>query len=349
MGKKSIISNKFQSVVQLIEDKEFKSLALASAERNLNPTLTYVKFILTDDKPNANKMRIPQEEFSNLIVSGMYMPLKMAAGEISEGHDETTPLGVIVHLKEDGDKIRGIAALWNNERPEDVKLIKERYASGKSLDLSWEIGHYGYEEEADGVQALTGCILLASTLVGIPAYMGRTIITEVEESSDKSKEEENVDELEKLQKEFDDLGTKFKTLEEEKKETDTKILELEATQLTSEVETELSELRLFKAEFEAEEQRVQKLQEIKDKFAEAGVNKDETFFKESEERLLSMADDMLDFFVSHVASEETTDEQEEMEEEEASEGKLPNLKGKQTVGKITPIELAQQLRKAKIK
>jgi len=354
MENKSIFSKNFQSVIQLVGENESLALALASIDKNLNPTLTYVKFILTDDKPNANNMRIPKEEFPNLVVSGMYMPLKMAAGEISEGHENTTPIGVIVYLKEDGDKIRGIAALWNSERPEDVELIKERYASGKSLDLSWEIGHYGYEEEADGVQALTGCILLASTLVGIPAYMGRTLITEVE-TSEKSEEEQNVKEkLELLQEEFNTLKTDYDTLVEAEKELKDKVSELESKQITSEVETELAELREFKASLEATELRVQKLNEIKEKFSEAGIEKDETFFKENEERLLAISEDesgLLDFFVSQIASDDAAieDDNTDLNIEGASREVLPNLKGKPTVGKTTPIELARQLRDAKTK
>jgi len=162
--------------VQLIIEAEVTNLALAS--KNLNPMLTYVKFILTDDKPNGNNERIPKEEFSNLITTGLYMPLKMAEGGISEGHEETYPIGVITHLREDKDKIRGIAALWNRERPEDVAYIQERYSSGEPLDLSWELGHTDSFIDDTGVNNLTGCVLRATTLVGIPAYQGRTIVTD---------------------------------------------------------------------------------------------------------------------------------------------------------------------------
>ena len=65
----------------------------------LNPYVTWAKFILTDDEPNGNNVRIPKEEFSNLINSGIYMPIKMTLGEI-EGHEASIPIGVITHLKE---------------------------------------------------------------------------------------------------------------------------------------------------------------------------------------------------------------------------------------------------------
>ena len=43
-----------------------KDDAFAMAQQ-LNPYVTWVRFILTDDKPNGNGDRIPLEEFSNLI------------------------------------------------------------------------------------------------------------------------------------------------------------------------------------------------------------------------------------------------------------------------------------------
>ena len=164
------------SVQLLEEDNE------AFASFNLNPTLAWIKFILTDDKPNGNMMRIPKEEFSNLIATGLYMPIKMATEEISPGHDGTTPIGVITHLKEDKDagRIRGLACLWEKERPEEVKLIRERYSAKEPLDLSWEILYEDETVNEDGIIDLHGTVLRATTLVGEPAYdSGRTSITEV--------------------------------------------------------------------------------------------------------------------------------------------------------------------------
>jgi hypothetical protein len=348
--------NKLTSELQLIVDSELEDLVLAS--QNLNPFLTYVRFILTDSMPNANGHIIPQEEFSNLIQTGLYMPLKMAQGEIKEGHDDAIPLGVITHLRVDGNKIRGVAALWNKERPADIAFIKERYADGESLDLSWEIGFDPDESQYndDGYLVLRGCVLRATTLVGIPAYMGRTNITDVDMSSDKSKEEETVTELEK----------KIETLTTELQAAKERITELEETQITPEQKAELERLQEFEAEVLAEAKRLERLQEIRDTFEQAGVEKPDDFFEDNEEQLLAMKEgNMLDFFIANLVSEEEEEDEpadddeelegddeepegdeEDIEEEEAStKNKLPKIRNiKVGDENYTPTEIAQMLR-----
>ena len=305
--------------VQLIIENELEDLIVAS--ENLNPMLTYVKFILTDDEPNANGVRIPKEEFSNLIRSGLYMPLKMPYGEIAEGHKEPVPipLGVITHLREDKNKIRGIAALWNEERPEDVRYIKERYAEGKPLDLSWEIGYAESRFDDNGIEILLGCVLRATTLVGIPAYQGRTGITSVSAVDKDSKEERSVKEqLEKLQAEV-------KTLEG-------RVAELTKNQLSDEDKEKLeeyAELKAFKDKVEAEAARQGKLAEIRKSFKDANIEKDDEFFKENEELLLTLTEveGALNFFVSQL----TPDPEEEQEEEEELEEELADKEDKEKV------------------
>jgi hypothetical protein len=302
-------TNKYTSELQLIVESELKDLV--SASQNLNPYLTYVRFILTDSMPNANGHIIPQEEFSNLIQTGLYMPLKMAVGEIKEGHSDAVPLGVITHLRVDGNKVRGVAALWNKERPADIAFIKERYADGEPLDLSWEIGFDPDESQYndEGYRILRGCVLRATTLVGIPAYEGRTNITDVDMSSDKSKEEETVKELEQLQQQVETLQTELQAAKEE-------IKELKKTQLTDEVQAELERLQEFEVEILAEAKKLEVLAEIRNAFNEAGVEKDDEFFAESEEQLLALKEgEVLDFFIANLVSEEEEEEESEEEEE----------------------------------
>ncbi len=108
---------------------------------SLNPTFAMVKFILTDDQPNANKQRIPKSEFPNLVRTGIYAPIKMALEGIKEDHSNALPIGVITHLKEEESQVLGIAALWVREREKDVKMLKEMHATGNLPQLSWEILH----------------------------------------------------------------------------------------------------------------------------------------------------------------------------------------------------------------
>ena len=303
--------------LQLIVDTELEDLFAAS--KNLNPFLTYVRFILTDSKPNANGDIVPPEEFSNLLQTGLYMPLKMALGEIKDGHDASVPLGVITHLRVDGDLIRGVAALWNRERPADIAFIKERNANGEPLDLSWELGFDPELSEIteEGYRILRGCVLRATTLVGIPAYEGRTPITDIDSSSDESKEEESVKELEQLNKE---LELKVETLEAEIQTLQEASEVLVANQLTDEVSEELEELRSFKHEIEAEALKLQAVAEIRTAFEEAGVNKSSEFFSTNEEKLLTLKEtDMLDFFIASLVSEEEEEEEDELEDEESED------------------------------
>jgi hypothetical protein len=273
------------------------------------------------------------------------MPLKMAVGEISEGHEGSIPLGVITHLREHNNTIRGVAALWNKERPSDVAYIKERYAEGKPLDLSWEIGFEDYAEDEEGIKNLQGCILRATTLVGMPAYgSGRTSITDVESSEDdKSKEDTIVDEkeLKRLQDEVDRLQAEVEELKENQ------ITEEQAQKLE-----EYPELLEFKTTVEAEAARIEKLEEIKEMFTEAGINRDDEYFEDNEDKLLALEEaDTLDFFISNlVANAGEEEDEDEDEDEEHSTIKVPNLKNnKKEDEELSIPELGKALREAREK
>lgn len=170
-----------QNTIEFIDAVEDTNEAFSSI--SLNPMNSWAKFILTDDKPNANKQRIPIEEFDNLVNSGIFMPIKMSLGKISEGHANAVPIGTISHLKKVEDKIYGIAALWKRERPEDVELIKNNYKQGVPLQLSWEILYSDSSVSDNGVEDLKDTALRAVTLVGMPAYSGRTPILSVASST----------------------------------------------------------------------------------------------------------------------------------------------------------------------
>lgn len=340
-------SKNLVNVVQLIVDN--KNMDIVFASKNLNPMLTWVKFILTDDKPNANNQRIPKSEFSNLIRSGLYMPIKMALEEISEGHEETYPIGVITHLKEDGDKIRGLAALWNMERPDAISVIKEHYAEGKSLDLSWEIGYTDEYFEGD-IKNLTGCELRATTLVGIPAYQGRTIITDVEDASETEKNSE--EEKFQMEKELKELKKENETLK-------TQISTLESAQATEEDKTKLEEydeLKQFKSDIETASARIEKLEAIRKLFVEAGANETkitEFFTEEKEDLLLSMSEVegaievLVSQFASQISEEEEEEESEEDLESEEATTKIPRVPAPKDVKDMSMKELAEAFRQVK--
>jgi hypothetical protein len=182
MTNETIITNNTDIEVSLIDNEdELISEDEVSASISRNPACSWVKFILTDNMPDGNKRRIPVEEFKNIIHTGIFMPLKMELNTVSGGHPDSKPLGVITHLKEDGNKIKAIAAIWSRERPEDVKLLKEAKANHKPLNVSWEILYGDTKKNEDGTTDLLDTSLKAVAIVGNPAYKGRTPILAVAE------------------------------------------------------------------------------------------------------------------------------------------------------------------------
>lgn len=175
MKNNPIIDTNDEDVVELLSNDDVIAEygdAMASVVGK-DHVITWTKFTLTDDKPNANKQRIPIEEFDNIIKSGLYKPIKMAFGEIRDGHDGSTPIGVITNLSKIGNKIVALAALWNHERGEDIGKIKELVDSNKPVNVSWEI-LYENSSIKNGISDLLDVVLRAVTIVGMPAYAGRT-------------------------------------------------------------------------------------------------------------------------------------------------------------------------------
>ena len=175
MEKNTKINTDTTEVVCLIskEDVEIEFGEAAASVIGVDEVITWAKFTLTDDKPDANGQRVPAEEFDNLIRTGLHKPVKMAIGEIKDGHEDAHPLGTITNLTRQGNKIVALAALWNRERNDDIATVKDRVNSGKPVNVSWEI-LYGARRFKDGVEDLLDTVLRAVTIVGMPAYKGRT-------------------------------------------------------------------------------------------------------------------------------------------------------------------------------
>lgn len=263
------------SEVSLVEQGDL-STDEAFASVTLNPTLRWMKFILTDDIPNQNKQRVPQTEFANLISSGVHMPIKMALEKPEAGHDKALPLGVITNLKQIQNRVEGLAALWSRERPEDVDYIINEFKAGRPPQLSWEIP-YTEVVQNNGVEDLTGICLRAATIVGLPAYAGRTPVLAV--ASTEQVETNMTDEIETVKTE----------LEQAKK----RIVELEA---------ELTPLKEFKANYDKEQAEAEKLASIKAKFAEANLVKDEEYFTTNKDMLLSIDEAALNFMIQEMVA-----------------------------------------------
>jgi hypothetical protein len=325
----------FDTQIEIVKS-EAEGEAFASV--SLNPAFNWIKFILTDDKPNLNNQRIPIEEFDNLIRTGIYTPLKMGKGKVEPGHENATAIGAISHLKKTEDnRIIGLAAIWSNENPDEYNYIKENYDKKSPLNISWEILYKNSTTDAEGITDLKDTSLKAAVLVGRPAYSGRTQILSVA-SETNTNSEENM-ELKELEEKVSTLETELgvKKSELETKSTELEALKAELTKLTEDTK-DYPELKEFKASVEREKEDNDKFEGIKTKFSEAGLVKDETYFKDNKAKLLSMTPELLDFMMQElVAFKNTTASQHDL---------VPDL----TAGKdkkLTPKELGEALRNMK--
>jgi hypothetical protein len=270
---------------------EKKQVEYASLD---NPTLTWMEFIFTDDLPNANKVGIKADQFASILQTGILMPLKAAEGTIAPGHEGSTPLGVIANLAEKYNEtlnktdILGKAALWSEERKEDIEQIKTAYASGDPLEISWELLFSEDVTDEEGIRWLQAPIVRAATLVGVPAYSGRTPVLAVA-----SVEDVNVSETktEETQVELEELTQKLA-------EATSRITELEASLKT--LTEEASGLREFKASVEAKEAKAALLNTRLAAFAESGLTFSAEDINAKQDAWLSLNDEAFNFLVGEL-------------------------------------------------
>ncbi|MFA7101562.1 MAG: hypothetical protein WC196_07585, partial [Bacilli bacterium] len=168
----------FNISLNFIEEKDLAQAGIPSEYKN--PLLTWVRFIFTDDKPNANKQGISQDEFPNLVKSMAYMPIKANFdSEFGlEGHSDARIIGVIKAGQQEGDKVVAVGAIYHDEFPDVVDFFKKEMAEGNRVDFSWEI-RYKDSDEKDGVEWLKNITTKAVTAVQHPAYEGRTPLVSI--------------------------------------------------------------------------------------------------------------------------------------------------------------------------
>ena len=168
----------FNISLNFIEDNELAQAGIP--EEYKNPLLTWVRFIFTDDQPNANKQGISQDEFPNLMKSMAYMPIKANFdSEFGlEGHSDARIIGVMKAGQQQGNSIIAVGALYSDEHPDVVEFFKKEMAEGNSVDFSWEI-RYKDSEDKDGVEWLKNITTKAVTAVQHPAYEGRTPLVSI--------------------------------------------------------------------------------------------------------------------------------------------------------------------------
>jgi len=358
-------TNFITDIVQLNIDKDeldFPKEVLAAISQN--PTLRWIKFVLTDDAPNANNQRIPKEEFNNLVKTGIHMPIKMSQGYIREGHEYAVPIGSITSLVERDHFVEGIAGLWGKEYPGEVKLLQELSADDEEKpQLSWEILYTDSEIEESGVEAFLGTALAAATVVGMPAYEGRTPITLMASKESNSDYKIKTEEYNKMEEELKKLQSRISELEDANKTLEGSLASLKEEHETLKTEnealsTEKDELAEFKAEIEAAEEKEEKLERVKSLFSESGVELPDEFLEDEEkrEKLLAMDLSQLEFLMHDLAIFASDDEEEEDGGEEKASKRKKHLGSKNTlnpkgdrVKEMTPSEIAKAMREDKAK
>lgn len=326
---------KANEVKLMIEKLEIDEMA-ASASISLNPNVAWMKILLLDDGKNANNQRIPREEFANVMRTGLFMPLKMAYGSISDGHEDTFPLGVMTHLKTEGNTIQALAALWDKERHDDVEFLRKHYAEGKSIDISWELTYTDEEAEEDGV-ALKNVSMNAATIVGMPAYQGRTPAIALSSTDDKG---DSMDTIE--------LTEHKRLMDEQKLQFETKISEIQTNfdsvqKELDEMKPKYTELAEFKQKYEEAEAKKTKLASIRKRFTDANLDITDEYFNEKAETFAGMSDEQLEFFVQELVAAFKPPEEGKASISITSKG-VPPIKPHDT-GTVTPADIVEYLNK----
>lgn len=361
-------SHKFISPIVQLSTEDIKNLpkeVVAAISRN--PTLKWIKFILTDDAPNVNAQRIPKEEFANLVKTGVHMPIKMAQGFIREGHEFSVPIGSITNLVERDNFVEGIAGLWQKEFPDEIDLLQDRVSSDEKPQLSWEILYKDSNFDDNGVESFEGVMLGAATFVESPAYEGRTpvvVMASKKEAQAQDKDyrivtedinnmEEKLkalqDELDKARSENVSLSGDITTLQESYD-----ALETEKTELA----TSNEELSAFKSEIEDAREQEAKVVALTELFSKSEVRLPAEYLEDEEKREKLLAMDLNDIeFLLQDLSQFASDEEDE--NGKAKEGKAgrkhlgskeetPNVDGDK-LKDWTPKEIAKAMREDKEK
>ena len=355
-------TNIVTDIVKLNIDEDISYLSkevLAAISKN--PTLKWIKFVLTDDAPNANNQRIPREEFSNLVQTGIHMPIKMSQGYIRDGHEYAVPIGSITSLIERDRFVEGIAGLWAKEYPGEIGLLRDMASTDEKPQLSWEILYGDSTMTDDGIESFVDTSLAAATVVGVPAYEGRTPITLMASKDSDADYKIKTEEFDKMEEKLKVLQDRVDELKEANETLESSVTSLKEANETLQgefdsISVEREELAEFKAEIEATKEREEKLEALVKLFSESGVEFPEDYLDDEDrrEKLLAMDFSQLEFLMQDLsifAASEEDDEDEEDNEEEASKKHLGskitlNPKGKRAK-EMTPSEIAKAMRDEK--
>jgi hypothetical protein len=324
-------------ITRFISEYKFMEWPEGYAEATTkNDSIKWASFVFTDDQPNENKERIPQEEFRNIIDTGVHMPIKMEQGNPNGNHPNSKPIGTITNLKQEDNKVVGIAALWKEEYPDSVKALEEAYAGGEALKLSWELYREPTAVDENGIEHFKGTRVKGITFVGNPAYAGRTNLLALAEKEDKTQEENKLTDtttvdVAALQAELADVKVQL--------EAANTALQSKETELETVISPELASLREFKQAAEAKDAKYNKMTERRKKLKEAGVDYSEEDFETKKEMLAEMDEAVFEFLVQERVAFSSTDKKTTSASAEITNPAIPDLTNANT---DSPSELVRK-------
>lgn len=165
---------------------EFNGILRASASES-NPLQSVIEFVFTDFQPNKNRQGVTQAEAVNIIRSGLNQPVKVNfLGEEVAAHKGAIPIGPIIELKHDDDKVIGKAIIWKDIYADFVTYLEKASASEGGVQFSWELYYRSSNTDGNGIQWLENVEVAGIAIVDDPAYSGRTPLLSFAESRDKA-------------------------------------------------------------------------------------------------------------------------------------------------------------------
>ncbi len=298
----------------------------AFADTSDHPLQRKLTFVFTDYKPNGNNQGVPPSEANNVATSALYMPVKINFnGEGPQGHKGAEPIGPIVKMTPSDKNIVGEAIVWIDEFPEIDTFLKTASAEEEGVQFSWELYFSTSETDDKGIQWLHGITTAGIAIVENPAYQGRTPLIAIAEGSTM--------ELDDLKKQVSDLSDKlwsmldalyaalalpgavdksagieaqFTSVIDALKSMASKVVELEAQASNNDafvvLETEVTQLRTFKAQIESAAQKQTILAERREKLETSGIKLTDEQFDSRADRIVEMSDDVFGFYVADLAS-----------------------------------------------
>lgn len=154
--------------------------------------------------------------------------------------------------------------------------------------------------------------------------------------------EDNKVELEELKKRVAELEAKLAAAETSLQEQKDAYASLESEKKAN--DEKLAELQAFKNEIDAEAAKLEKMDGIKAKFAEAKLNKEDVWFTENEEKLLKTDEASLEFMIQELAAFSA---QASQNDDKENKNRIPNFNGEPTEYNVHDIVKALKERKSK--